>query len=152
MNALIVDDCGTTRKLLRGLLVSMGFRGCSEAGNGREALEALRDFGGRPGLVLLDIHMPEMNGLEFLDIIRENPGLAQLRVLIVTSEPCLDNGRWREECACLKKPITAEGLREALIGLDFKPDGGKLRPPTLNPFLKGQAAQSRKPRPGATLA
>lgn len=134
MNALIIDDCATTRTLLRGFLASMGLHS-REACNGREALEALREFGGRPGLVLLDLHMPEMNGLEFLDIIRVDPGLSRLRVLVVTAEPCFEDGRWSTECACLKKPVTAAALRQALLNLDFKPDGKNLRPPTLNPFL-----------------
>ncbi|MGE0488081.1 MAG: response regulator [Vulcanimicrobiota bacterium] len=138
MNALIVDDCNTTRKLLRGLLASMGFES-QEAANGREALEALRDFGGRPGLLLLDLHMPEMNGLDFLDLIRVDPGLSKLRVLVVTAEPCFEDGRWSTECACLKKPVSAVALRQALLNLDFESDGQKLRPPTLNPFVSHRA-------------
>lgn len=60
------------------------------AHNGREALELLRGEGKHdqpilPDIVLLDINMPKMNGLEFLELIRQDPQLKNLKVFIITT-------------------------------------------------------------------
>ncbi|MBP1222457.1 response regulator [Flavobacterium sp. 1355] len=55
--------------------------------NGIEALRLLRDpnVGLRPDVVLLDINMPRMNGIEFLKVIREDEQLKHLKVFIMTT-------------------------------------------------------------------
>jgi CheY-like chemotaxis protein len=55
--------------------------------NGIEALRLLRDpnVGLRPDVVLLDINMPRMNGIEFLKVIREDDKLKKLKVFIMTT-------------------------------------------------------------------
>jgi CheY-like chemotaxis protein len=55
--------------------------------NGIEALRLLRDpnVGLRPDVVLLDINMPRMNGIEFLKVIREDEELKKLKVFIMTT-------------------------------------------------------------------
>jgi|WetSurMetagenome_2_1015567.scaffolds.fasta_scaffold24462_2 CheY-like chemotaxis protein len=60
---LVVDDDVLVRRMMRRLLERAGHR-VSEAANGLEALEALK--GGRPDLVVTDVQMPQMNGLEFM--------------------------------------------------------------------------------------
>ena len=61
------------------------------ARNGREALNMLRGEGGAtkinpaPKVVLLDINMPKMNGIEFLEIVRNEPELKHLNVFIMTT-------------------------------------------------------------------
>jgi len=61
------------------------------ARNGREALNMLRGEGGvpkiepAPRLVLLDINMPKMNGIEFLEAVRQDPELKNLNVFIMTT-------------------------------------------------------------------
>ena len=59
---LIVDDQEPARITLRELLGWHGFAICGEAANGKEALEKVREL--RPGIVLLDINMPEKNGIQ----------------------------------------------------------------------------------------
>ena len=56
------------------------------AANGEEALAVLRDPANkRPGIILLDLNMPRMNGVEFLRIIRADPELRRMPVVVLTS-------------------------------------------------------------------
>jgi signal transduction histidine kinase/DNA-binding response OmpR family regulator/HAMP domain-containing protein len=80
--ALVVEDEETTREQMRRLLMGEGWAVASAA-NGREALERLK--GERPNLILLDLLMPEMDGFEFLARLRQEPDLANIPVIIVTS-------------------------------------------------------------------
>lgn len=83
MRALIVDDSRAMRVMLGRMMTELGFA-VSEAANGAEALGALASA--RPDLVLLDWNMPELNGFETLQAIRANPALADLPVIMVTTE------------------------------------------------------------------
>lgn len=56
------------------------------AGNGEEALELLRDRKReKPGIILLDLNMPRMNGIEFLKIIKEDDLLKKIPVVVLTT-------------------------------------------------------------------
>lgn len=66
---LIVDDTAFMRKLLRNILFSGGFDIVGEAENGKQAVELYKQL--KPDLVMLDIVMPEMNGIETLKAIKQ---------------------------------------------------------------------------------
>jgi len=66
---LIVDDAAFMRKLLKNILFSGGFDIAGEAENGKQAVELYRKL--KPDVVMLDIVMPEMNGLETLKAIKQ---------------------------------------------------------------------------------
>ncbi len=66
---LIVDDTAFMRKLLRNILFSGGFDIVGEAENGKQAVEMYKQL--KPDLVMLDIVMPEMNGIEALKAIKQ---------------------------------------------------------------------------------
>ena len=56
------------------------------AGNGVEALEMLRsDIVPLPRIIILDINMPKMNGIEFLKVLREDEGLKNISVFVMTT-------------------------------------------------------------------
>lgn len=56
------------------------------AGNGEEALEVLKDANReRPGIILLDLNMPRMNGVEFLRTIKNDDELKRIPVVVLTS-------------------------------------------------------------------
>ncbi len=66
-HCLVVDDSDVIRKVARRILESMHFE-ISEAGNGQEAIELCQAH--TPDAILLDWHMPVMNGVEFLGALR----------------------------------------------------------------------------------
>lgn len=84
MRALVVDDSSAMRAFLRLILRDAGFE-VTEARNGRDGLERLHGTD-IPDLVLLDWNMPEMNGFEMLQRVRRDPGLREMRVMMVTTE------------------------------------------------------------------
>jgi CheY-like chemotaxis protein len=69
---LIVDDEPTIRVLIRTMLESAG-HSIFEARNGRVALDILETFPKPFDIMTLDIHMPKMNGFEFLAILKNQP-------------------------------------------------------------------------------
>jgi len=80
---LTVDDSPSVRKLVEFTLKAKGF-GVSSAGNGLEALALMA--GERFDAVILDINMPQMNGLEFLQKIRTDQAYAAIPVVMLTTE------------------------------------------------------------------
>ncbi len=85
MNVLIVDDARVIRMALRGIMQQLGWK-IVEAENGKQALEQLRQH---PDIdvILLDWHMPVMNGYDFLVSMRATPEHAEKpRVIMVTTE------------------------------------------------------------------
>jgi len=81
---LIVDDSKAIREIEKRYLEELGFE-VLEAGNGKEALKVLEE---NPDikLILLDWHMPVMNGYEFLLKLRANPTWSDIKVMMVTRE------------------------------------------------------------------
>ena len=84
---LIVDDNDLMRTLLRGILRSEDYPTVSEARNGIVALDAIAKD--KPDIVFLDVIMPEMDGIETLQNIKERyPDIA---VIMITGNPSKDN-------------------------------------------------------------
>jgi two-component system chemotaxis response regulator CheY len=84
MRALIVDDSRFLRERLKQLLQPLGWE-YAEAANGREALEMLRADAGFD-LMLLDVNMPEMGGLECVRLLRAEQLADAMKVMMVTTE------------------------------------------------------------------
>jgi len=80
---LVVEDDRNTRKLMEAVLSQHGYEPVS-ACDGVEALEVLDKK--HVDLVLLDIMMPRMDGYEFTEIIRSNPALGDIPILMVTAK------------------------------------------------------------------
>ncbi len=83
IKALIVDDMRTIRFYEKKLLEEMGYD-VEEATNGIEALEKMATI--RPDLVLMDIVMPEMGGIECCRRIKSNPMLRKTKIIMVSSK------------------------------------------------------------------
>lgn len=79
---LIVEDNELNMKLFRDLLQAHGYE-TLEARTGPEALEALKEA--RPDLILMDIQLPEVSGLEVTQQIKSNRELADIPVIAVTA-------------------------------------------------------------------
>ena len=75
-NILIVDDAAFMRMMIKDILTKNGYKVVGEAGNGVEAVEKYSQL--KPNLVMMDITMPEMNGIDALKKIRENDGNANV--------------------------------------------------------------------------
>ncbi len=80
---LVVDDSRVIRKVARRIVENMGFE-VAEAGDGMEALAWCRSS--MPEAILLDWNMPVLNGLEFLQQLRREPGGAAPVVIFCTVE------------------------------------------------------------------
>lgn len=112
MKILVVDDDRTTRKILGLFLKSKGFE-VAYAENGLDAMEKL----GRENvnLVMTDLNMPYMDGLELTRTLRANPALKGLPILMVTTEADEEEKRKALEAGAngyLVKPVTAEMVSE----------------------------------------
>ena len=84
---LIVDDFSTARRLIKESLEQIGFT-CLEAENGIQALEIIKQT--RLNLVISDLFMPEMNGIELIKDIRADDNMKDLPIIITMIEPFED--------------------------------------------------------------
>jgi len=89
---LLIEDDQQTRELLRRALEKEGWR-VLEARNGRVGLERLD--GTVPGLILLDLMMPEMNGFEFMQALRNRPACRLVPVVVITAKDVTPEDRQR---------------------------------------------------------
>lgn len=84
---LVVDDNDLMRTLLRGMLRGEQYQVIGEARNGLQAVEAVQRLS--PDIVCLDVMMPEMDGLEALQAMKQaKPGLV---VVMITGNPSVEN-------------------------------------------------------------
>jgi signal transduction histidine kinase/CheY-like chemotaxis protein len=81
-DVLVVEDDDVTREMMLRMLAQSG-RPARGAANGRVGLELVA--AAAPGLILLDLMMPELDGFGFLDALRANPGWAAIPVVVVTA-------------------------------------------------------------------
>jgi two-component system chemotaxis response regulator CheY len=82
-NILTVDDSPSVRQMIKILLAPAGHT-VIEAGDGAQGLEQAK--ANRPDLVITDLNMPVMNGLEMIRALRTQPSLLGLPIVFVTSE------------------------------------------------------------------
>ena len=118
---LIVDDSATMRKILMRVIRQAGVdtEGFLEASNGQEGLERLASDG-TIDLILSDINMPVMNGVDFVKAVRALADKAKLPIVMVTTEggeamvkTAMDSGA----SGYVTKPFTPESIKSALVGL-----------------------------------
>jgi two-component system chemotaxis response regulator CheY len=118
--ALIVDDSSVMRKIVERSLRQAGLElsHVMEAGNGMEALVAIKQR--RPDLILSDINMPTMNGLEFVKQLRGLAGMKDVPVVMITTEAseshvveALSYGAR----GYIRKPFTADQVKEHVLPL-----------------------------------
>jgi two-component system chemotaxis response regulator CheY len=116
IKALVVDDSKTIRMIMRRILVELGYEVC-EAANGREALDAIEAGNATIDLVLTEWNMPEMNGLELVKRLRQDPACSSLKVIMVTTETELGQMASALEAGAdeyVMKPFTKNILKEKL--------------------------------------
>jgi len=105
---LIVDDEKNLADLVKYQLSAHGYH-VAVASNGQEALEKLKAF--KPDLIILDMNMPVMNGLEFYTRIADGSGATECPVLVLTTRSELeDSFRGIDIAGFLPKPFLVEDL------------------------------------------
>jgi CheY-like chemotaxis protein len=111
---LLVEDAPFLRYAFGRLLRLNGFE-VLETTDGREALECIKDF--QPDLVVTDLMMPVMDGVELIRRLREDPSTAELPILAITADASeLTERRARQAGAAefLTKPIDLPALIDRL--------------------------------------
>ena len=109
---LVVDDDQDQRELLRRTLENEGWDVVA-AHNGHSAIEAVRAR--RPACIILDILMPEMDGLEFISELRAQPAFREIPVAVLTSHDLSEEDHRRlngEVQKILQKGISRKELLE----------------------------------------
>ncbi len=120
LNVLIVDDSAAIRKILQRVLrqTEVPIGEIVEAGDGVEALETLKCH--QVGLVLSDINMPNMDGLQLLMQIRASADLKTVPVLMITTEGSQQKVMEAVSLSAsgyIRKPFTAEQIKEKLAAI-----------------------------------
>ncbi len=110
---MIVDDSVATRSMLTAIIESIGECRIVEAANGFEALRLLpREH---VNLILTDINMPGINGLEFISYLRSNPNYVHIPLFIVSTESSakdLERGKKFGVNEYIVKPFSPEALQK----------------------------------------
>lgn len=109
---LVVEDNDDVRDAMLALIMSAGFRACG-AENGQQALEVLRG-GEKPSLIVLDLMMPVMNGIEFRHRQLADPALADIPVVVVTAYGRAADKRDFGGAEVLGKPVEIERLLDVV--------------------------------------
>lgn len=120
MDVLIVDDSAAIRKILKRVLlqaeIPMGQ--VFEASDGLEGLQRLKEQ--TVQLILSDINMPNMDGLQFLSQVKSNPAWKDVPFVMVTTEGSQSKVLEAVELGAVgyvRKPFTAEQIKEKLAGI-----------------------------------
>jgi len=109
---LLVDDETDLLDLFEMVLVRLG-NTLYKANSGRRALEILENV--RPDIIVLDLAMPEISGLDVLRAVRRRPELNTVKIVILTAVPVLLQKEDVEAVEIvLTKPVTPRGLEQAI--------------------------------------
>jgi two-component system chemotaxis response regulator CheY len=119
-DVLIVDDSAAIRKILQRVLrqTGMSIRTILEAGDGQEALDLLKSS--KLDLVLTDINMPKMDGLQLLAAMKGNPDWRNIPVVMITTEggeSKVGEAVRLGATGYVRKPFTADQIKEKLSGI-----------------------------------
>jgi len=112
---LIVEDSVTTRALIRAVIDELGDFETVEASSGFEALKMLpmQDY----DLIITDINMPDINGIELISFVRSNPRYRLLPIIIVSTERSEEDkkrGMALGATAYVTKPFKSGELQEII--------------------------------------
>jgi len=115
MNVLVVDDYKTMVRIVRSLMLQLGFANVDDAGDGATALEMIQRK--KYGLILSDWNMTPMTGYELLKLVRANPATVQTPFVMVTAEAKTENVVAARQAGAnnyIIKPFTLAVLKQKL--------------------------------------
>lgn len=113
---LLLDDNADIVKLLEMVLNQQGYEVISGR-NGHEGLELLQSAVTAPDLIISNFYMPQMDGLNFLEAIRENPRYSGIPFILLTAAPAM---QWQLQAtrlganAFLPKPFKIDLLKKTI--------------------------------------
>jgi EAL domain-containing protein (putative c-di-GMP-specific phosphodiesterase class I)/FixJ family two-component response regulator len=143
---LIVEDSAFQRELLCTLLNELGIRGVQQVADGKAALAVLRSCPDSLPLVLLDLEMPGMNGIELLERMGEEGILAEVLIisgreeaLIMTVEGML-RAAGMPLLGSLAKPLSGQDLHRLLSRACGKPQAATRKDRDSNTFCEAELA------------
>ena len=121
MRALVIDDSKSIRSILTKILLGVGFE-VDEAANGLEALELIKKE--KVDLALVDWNMPDMDGCEFIQVVRKSNAYKDMRLIMVTTETAITKVAEALEAGAdeyVMKPFSREVIIEklALMGMNI---------------------------------
>jgi two-component system chemotaxis response regulator CheY len=123
MRALILDDSRAMRMILVRIMHSAGFE-VVEAADGRQGLDALAG-GPLPDVALVDWNMPGIDGLAFVNAVRDNPDYRPMTLMMVTTESEHDQVVRALAAGAheyIIKPFTADAIVDKLELLGLLPE------------------------------
>ncbi|HBA60676.1 MAG TPA: two-component system response regulator [Elusimicrobia bacterium] len=113
MRVIVVDDNSMMREVLCMYLAQLKHEVVAEAGNGADAIKAFGEK--RPDLVLLDLVMPGVTGMEVLESIRKTDPAAKVIIATAVEQETIEADLLRKGAAAiLHKPFSSDELQEAL--------------------------------------
>ncbi len=116
LNILVVDDSAVMRKMIIRTLTmcGIGIDSIHEASNGKEGLALLEEHW--IDLLLIDINMPVMDGMEMLNHVRSNPETRDIPVLIVSTESNEQRiaSFYKLGASFVHKPFTPEEIKQEI--------------------------------------
>jgi len=124
-HALIVDDSSAVRAFVRASLEDADFARVEEAATGFEALRLLAS--NAFDVVIVDVNMPDINGLELLAFMKKSPRQQGARNILISTQVDGQDARRGTELgadAFLEKPFEVDELRELIRGLLSTVAGG----------------------------
>jgi len=127
-NVLIVDDSRSMRAVIKKTISMSGFKmdQCVEAGNGREALDVLAKAW--VDVIISDINMPEMNGLELLEELKKDSLLKEIPTIVIStegSEKRIQDAYDLGARGFIKKPFLPEEIKKVLYEVIGVSDEGE---------------------------
>ena len=114
---LITDDVANNRQVLRGLLEPLGLV-VAEASNGQHCLEMASIW--QPDIILMDLRMPEMDGLETTRILRTSPSFQHILIVAISAAAFIQDREQSQAAGChayLTKPVYLDELLNTLSRL-----------------------------------
>jgi two-component system chemotaxis response regulator CheY len=115
MKILVVDDHEPMRRIIKTILRQAGFSDSEEAIDGKDAISKLKEK--KFDIVLLDQNMPGLTGIEVLKIIKQDPQLKDIPVIMVTAETSKEKVMEAIQLGVsdyIVKPFTAEILKKKI--------------------------------------
>jgi len=115
MKVLVVDDFATMRKIVKNVLKQINIDNVAEAENGKQALNLLKNE--KIDLIISDWIMPEMTGIEFLKVCKDDEQIKKIPFIMVTAEAQKDSVVEAIKSGVdsyIVKPFTPEKLKETI--------------------------------------